>query len=134
MPFFIKRCLNFLQFEWLFTLHTALAGVNSIHLSYSHFPSCEDHLVLAGNCSQILLYQVNDSVIGKKTDPLKEFFKAFWLSKINHSSERLKVVYKMHFLFYAIINCQFETSELNNVEKLVQQTVKFYPKSPVKMD
>ena len=40
----------------------------------------------------------------------------------------------MHFLFYAIINCQFETSELNNVEKLVQQTVKFYPKSPVKMD
>jgi len=27
------------------------------------------------------------------------------------------------FLFYARIDCQFKTSELNNVEKLVWQTV-----------
>ena len=26
-------------------------------------------------------------------------------------------------MFYAIINCQFKTSELANVEKLVKQTV-----------
>ena len=36
---------------------------------------------------------------------------------INHSSENLKV------MFYAIINYQFKSSELKNVEKLVKQTV-----------
>ena len=28
-----------------------------------------------------------------------------------------------HFLFYLIINYQFKTSELKNVEKLVEQTI-----------
>ena len=48
---------------------------------------------------------------------------------INHSSENLKVIYIKCSVFYAIINYQFETSELKNVEKLVKQTVqalKFY--------
>ena len=36
---------------------------------------------------------------------------------INHSSENLKV------MFYVIINYQFKSSELKNVEKLVKQTV-----------
>ena len=36
---------------------------------------------------------------------------------INHSSENLKV------MFYAIINYQFKSSELKNVERLVKQTV-----------
>ena len=125
MPFFIKRCLNFLQFEWLFTLHTALAWIKfHTPVIFPFFQAVQ--IILYLQAITLRFYcKVNDSVIGKKTDPLKEFFKAFWLSKINHSSERLKVVYKMHFLFYAIINCQFETSELNNVEKLVKQTVKF---------
>ena len=48
-------------------------------------------------------------------------FDAFWLSKtnINHGSENLKVIY----LKCTIINYQFKTSELKNVEKLVKQTV-----------
>ena len=42
---------------------------------------------------------------------------------INHSSENLKVIYIKCCMFYAIINYQFKTSELKNVEKLVKQTV-----------
>ena len=41
---------------------------------------------------------------------------------INHSSEKLKVVYTKR-VFYGIINYQSKTSELKNVEKLVEQTV-----------
>ena len=43
--------------------------------------------------------------------------------KMNHSSENLKVIYKKCSMIYAIINYQFKTSELKNVEKLVTQTV-----------
>ena len=44
---------------------------------------------------------------------------------INHSSENLKVIYIKCSMFYAIIiNYQFKTSELKNVEKLVKLTVK----------
>ena len=43
---------------------------------------------------------------------------------MNHSSENLKVIYTKCSMFYAIINYQFKTSELKNVEKLVKQTVK----------
>ena len=42
---------------------------------------------------------------------------------MNHSSENLKVIYTKYSMFYAIINYQFNTSELQNVEKLVKQTV-----------
>ena len=60
----------------------------------------------------------------------KEFSDAFWLCKnVNHSSENLKVIHIKCSMFYSIINYQFKTSELKNVEKLVKQTVqtlKFY--------
>ena len=39
---------------------------------------------------------------------------------INDSSEKLKVICIKRFVFYAIINYQFRTSELKNVEKLVE--------------
>ena len=42
---------------------------------------------------------------------------------INHSSENLKVIYIKCSMFYSIINYQFKSSELKNVEKLVKQTV-----------
>ena len=42
---------------------------------------------------------------------------------MNHSSENLKVIYTKCSMFYAIINYQFKTSELKNLEKLVKQTV-----------
>ena len=42
---------------------------------------------------------------------------------MNHNSENLKVIYTKCSMFYAIINYQFKTSELKNVEKLVKQTV-----------
>ena len=42
---------------------------------------------------------------------------------MNHSSENLKVIYIKCSMFKAVINCQFKTSELKNVEKLVKQTV-----------
>ena len=42
---------------------------------------------------------------------------------INHSSENLKVIYIKYSRFYAIINYQFKTSGLKNVEKLAKQTV-----------
>ena len=44
---------------------------------------------------------------------------------INHSSEKLKVIYIKCSYIYPIINYhdQFKTSELKNVEKLVEQTV-----------
>ena len=42
---------------------------------------------------------------------------------INHSSEKLKVIYTKCSMLYAVINYQFKTSELKNVEKLVKQTV-----------
>ena len=42
---------------------------------------------------------------------------------INHSPEKGKVTYMKWLLFYALINCQFKTSELKNLEKLVEQTV-----------
>ena len=43
---------------------------------------------------------------------------------MNHSSENLKVTYRTCSMFSAIINYQFKTSELKNVEKLVKQTVR----------
>ena len=39
---------------------------------------------------------------------------------MNHSLENLKVIYIKCSMFYAIINYQFKTSELKNVEKLVK--------------
>ena len=42
---------------------------------------------------------------------------------INHSSGNLKVIFIKCSMFYAILNYQFNTSELKNVEKLVKQTV-----------
>ena len=42
---------------------------------------------------------------------------------MNHSSENLKVIYTKCSMFYAIINYQFKTSELKNVEKLLKQTI-----------
>ena len=42
---------------------------------------------------------------------------------INHSSENLKVIDTKCSMFYAIINYQFKTSELKNVENLEEQTV-----------
>ena len=54
----------------------------------------------------------------------KEFSDAFWLYKnVNHSLENVKVIYIKCSMFYSIINYQFKTSELKNVEKLVKQTV-----------
>ena len=41
----------------------------------------------------------------------------------NHSSENLKVIYIKCAMFYAIVNYQFKTSELKNLEELVKQTV-----------
>ena len=41
----------------------------------------------------------------------------------NHSSENLKVIYIKSSMFYVIINYQFKTCELKNVETLVEQTV-----------
>ena len=41
---------------------------------------------------------------------------------VNPSSENLKDIYAECSMFYAIINYQFKTSELKNVEKLVKQT------------
>ena len=40
---------------------------------------------------------------------------------INHSPDNLKVIYIRPFVFYARISHQFMTSELENVEKLVEQ-------------
>ena len=42
---------------------------------------------------------------------------------MNLSSKDSKVIYTKCSMFYAIINYQFKTSELKNVEKLVKQTV-----------
>ena len=55
----------------------------------------------------------------------KVFFRAFLLvqDNINNSSEKLKVIYIRHLLFYAIINYRFKISELKNVEKLLEKTV-----------
>ena len=41
---------------------------------------------------------------------------------MNHSSEKVTVIYKKCSMFYAIINYQFKTGELKNVEKLMKQT------------
>ena len=53
------------------------------------------------------------------------YFNAFWLSKTehNHSSEKLNVIYSKRFLFYAMSNYNLNTGELEDVEKLVEQTV-----------
>ena len=40
---------------------------------------------------------------------------------MNHSSEYLKGIYTKCSMFSAIINCQFDSSELKNVKKLVKQ-------------
>ena len=42
---------------------------------------------------------------------------------INRSSVNVKVIYIKCSMFYTIINYQFKTSELKNVENLVKQTV-----------
>ena len=47
----------------------------------------------------------------------------FLRQNINHSSEMFKVIYVEHCLFYARINYKVKTSELKNVEKLVEETV-----------
>ena len=41
----------------------------------------------------------------------------------NRSSENLKVIYIRCLMYYAIINYQFNTGELQNVQKLVKQTL-----------
>ena len=45
---------------------------------------------------------------------------------IDHSSEKLKVTFIKPFLFFAKITYQFKTSELKNVEKLVEQTAQAF--------
>ena len=42
---------------------------------------------------------------------------------INHSSEILNVIHIKRFLFYAMSNYNLNTGELEDVEKLVEQTV-----------
>ena len=42
---------------------------------------------------------------------------------INHSSEKLNVIHIKRFLFYAMSNYNLNTGELEDVEKLVEQTV-----------
>ena len=42
---------------------------------------------------------------------------------VNHSSEKLKVIYIKHFLFYVSMNYQFKTREMKNEGKLVEKTV-----------
>ena len=42
---------------------------------------------------------------------------------ISRSSVNVKVIYIKCSMFYAIIDYQFKTSELKNVENLVKQTV-----------
>ena len=42
---------------------------------------------------------------------------------INHSSEKLNVIHIKRFLFYVMSNYNFNTGELEDVEKLVEQTV-----------
>ena len=60
----------------------------------------------------------------------KVCFNAICLSKteyrINHSSEKVKVVAIKHFVFCAIINYHFKTIELSIIEKLVEQTVQAF--------
>ena len=43
--------------------------------------------------------------------------------KLNHSSEKLNVIHIKRFLFYAMSNYNFNRGELEDVEKLVEQTV-----------
>ena len=43
---------------------------------------------------------------------------------INRSSEKLNVIHIKRFLFYAMSNYNFNTGELEDAEKLVEQTVK----------
>ena len=42
---------------------------------------------------------------------------------INHSSEKLNVIHIKRFLFYPMSNYNLNTGELEDVEKLVEQTV-----------
>ena len=42
---------------------------------------------------------------------------------VNQSSEKLKVIYIKHFLFYVSMNYQFKTREMKNEGKLVEKTV-----------
>ena len=55
----------------------------------------------------------------------KVFLRLFGCPKqnINHSSEKLMVIYIRRCLFYARINYQYKTSELKNVEKLLSKQV-----------
>ena len=55
--------------------------------------------------------------------PGKNFLMLFGCPRqnINHSSENLKVIYIKWSMSYALINHQFKTSELENVEKFVKQ-------------
>ena len=57
--------------------------------------------------------------------PGKSFLMFFGCPRqnINQSSENLKVIYTKCSMFYAIINYQFQRSELKNVEKLVKERV-----------
>ena len=60
--------------------------------------------------------------------PGKNFLMLFGCPRqnINHSSENLKVIYIKWSMSYALINHQFKTSELENVEKFVKQTVQAF--------
>ena len=42
---------------------------------------------------------------------------------VNHTSDKVKVIYIKQFLFYVRINYRFKTSEMKNVGKLVEKTV-----------
>ena len=56
--------------------------------------------------------------------PGKCFFIVFWLSKIIHSSEKLKVIYIKRICVLCKNRLSiFKTSELKNVDTLVRQIV-----------
>ena len=42
---------------------------------------------------------------------------------VNHTSDKVKVIYIKQFLFYVRINYRFKTSEMKNEGKLVEKTV-----------
>ena len=81
----------------------------------------ENSLHFCASPSKVLEFSSTLNVVARK-----EFFDAFWLSKTEYKSYLSECKGHLHkvLLFYAIINYQFKTSELKNVENLVKQTVK----------
>ena len=57
--------------------------------------------------------------------PEKCFLMLFGFPRQNkdHTSEKFKVIYLKRFLFYTRIKYYFETSELKNMAKVVEETV-----------